>query len=256
MAFLRKISGTDIEVSALGLGTVKIGRDQGVKYPDSFIIPDDRAVSALLAQARELGLNLIDTAPAYGNSEERLGKLLKNRPDWVIATKVGEEFQAGQSSFDFSAEHTRASIERSLKRLNTDYLDLVLIHSDGNDEDILMHSDCVGMLKQCKDQGMIRAIGMSTKSLAGGVLAASLLDVVMITYNMEQRDQAVLDFASEHGKGVLVKKGLMSGHAGSIEDSMELLFRTKGIDSVIVGTINLGHLAQNVRLAREVTDAG
>ena len=69
MAFLRPLGDTGLTVSALGLGTVKIGRDQGVKYPTAFSIPDDDAVRNLLARARELGINLIDTAPAYGRSE-------------------------------------------------------------------------------------------------------------------------------------------------------------------------------------------
>jgi hypothetical protein len=76
----------------------------------------------------------------------------------------------------------------------------------------------------------------------------------MLTYNLEQRDQAVLDYALAHEKGVLVKKGLLSGHAGShagtIKDSMALLMQTQGIHSVIVGTINPEHLADNVRLAK------
>jgi hypothetical protein len=102
-------------VSPLGLGTVKLGRDQGVKYPNGFTIPGDEA-RLLLAQARELGINLIDTAPAYGRSEERLGPLLRGqRDEWVIVSKVGEEFDDGQSRFDFSAAHTRRSVERSLQ---------------------------------------------------------------------------------------------------------------------------------------------
>ena len=252
MAFLRQIPGTELKVSALGLGTVKFGRDQSVKYPEQFTIPDDGDVINLLALANSEGINLLDTAPAYGTSEERLGKLLRNRQDWVIVTKTGEEFKQGQSSFNFSASHTRFSIERSLKRLNTDYLDIVLIHSDGNDEDILNNSDCVATLKQCQQEGMIRAIGMSTKTNSGGVLAASMLDIVMITYNLEQQDQAVLDYARNNNKGVLVKKGLMSGHAGSIQDSMSLLFGSEGISSVIVGTINPDHLRENVKLAKAV----
>lgn len=253
MAFLRTLPGTDIAVSALGLGTVKIGRDHSVKYPAPFTIPDDDEVRNLLAHARELGINLLDTAPAYGNSEERLGRLLANRQDWVIATKTGEEFAGGVSSFDFSAAHTRASIERSLKRLNTDYLDIVLIHSDGNDEDILRNSGCVDALRDYQQRGLVRAIGMSTKTVAGGILAASLLDIVMITWNLEQRDEAVLAQARELGKGVLVKKGLMSGHAGPVEESMKLLFGTEGISAVIVGTINPRHLEENVRLAKTLT---
>ena len=127
----RPLGSTGLTVSPLGLGTVKLGRDQGVKYPNGFSIPDDAAARALLHQARELGINLLDTAPAYGISEERLGPLLRGqRQDWVIVSKVGEEFVNGASLFDFSPAHTRLSVERSLKRLETEHIELVLVHSD------------------------------------------------------------------------------------------------------------------------------
>ncbi|WP_256659976.1 aldo/keto reductase, partial [Pseudomonas sp. LS-2] len=67
----RPLGNLGIEVSPIGLGTVKLGRDQGVKYPNGFTIPDDNEAQMLLKQARDLGINLIDTAPAYGRSEER-----------------------------------------------------------------------------------------------------------------------------------------------------------------------------------------
>ena len=106
-AFHRPLGSTGLTVSPLGLGTVKLGRDQGVKYPTGFTIPGDEEARLLLAQARELGINLIDTAPAYGRSEERLGPLLRGqRDEWVIVSKVGEEFEEGLSHFDFSAAHT------------------------------------------------------------------------------------------------------------------------------------------------------
>ena len=114
----RPLGSTGLMVSPLGLGTVKLGRDQGVKYPNGFQIPDDDAARMLLKQAKGLGINLIDTAPAYGRSEERLGPLLRGqRQDWVIVSKVGEEFADGLSRHDFSAAHTRMSVERSLNVL-------------------------------------------------------------------------------------------------------------------------------------------
>ena len=134
----REIAKTGVRVSPVGLGTVKLGRDQGVKYPQGFTIPDDRKAARLLARARELGITLLDTAPAYGNSEQRLGQLLAGqRQHWLICSKVGEEFADGRSSFDFSPEHTRFSVERSLARLRTDVIDIVLVHSDGNDMAII-----------------------------------------------------------------------------------------------------------------------
>ncbi len=256
MSFVRPLGNTGMEISALGLGTVKFGRDQGVKYPHAFTIPDDNAIKNILSQSRELGINFIDTAPAYGSSEERIGLLLDRRDDWILSTKVGEEFINGESHFDFSAEHTRLSIERSLKHLKTDYIDIVLIHSDGQDEKILKESDCLETLKRFQQDGIIRAVGMSTKTIAGGKLAVDLSDVVMLTYNLEQQDQEVVDHAHELGKGVLVKKGLMSGHVNSsdegVRESMKLIFSQSAITSVIVGTINPAHLDTNVALAKKI----
>jgi aryl-alcohol dehydrogenase-like predicted oxidoreductase len=160
MNWLRPLGSTGLEVSAIGLGTVKLGRDRGVKYPAAFTIPDTRAARDLLAQARDLGINLIDTAPAYGDSELRLGELLRGqRNHWVLCSKVGEEFEGGRSLFDFSPRHTRGSVRRSLQRLETDVLDLVLVHSDGDDLRIIKECGTLETLQDLKREGLIRAFG-------------------------------------------------------------------------------------------------
>lgn len=250
----RPLGSTGLSVSPLGLGTVKLGRDQGVKYPNGFTIPDDDQARLLLAQARELGINLIDTAPAYGRSEERLGPLLRGQRDhWVIVSKVGEEFEEGQSHFDFSAAHTRFSIERSLKRLETEQIDLVLVHSDGNDLHILEHEEVYQTLEALKQEGKIGGFGLSGKTAAGGLKALERGDCAMVTYNLnEQAERTVIDYAAEHGKAILVKKALASGHVclspgvDPVRASFELLFGHPGVSSAIVGTINPVHLAHNV----------
>ena len=104
------LSGTDIEVSRLGLGTVKFGRNTGVKYPEGFELPSDKEIHALLDVALACGIQFLDTAPAYGISEERLGKVLTERsPDepWVIGTKAGEEYDGLESTYDFRGEWIR-----------------------------------------------------------------------------------------------------------------------------------------------------
>ena len=73
MLATRPFGATGLSVSPLGLGTVKFGRDKGLKHPGSFTIPTDSEARDLIALAADLGINLIDTAPAYGTSEERLG---------------------------------------------------------------------------------------------------------------------------------------------------------------------------------------
>lgn len=256
MSWMRELGRTGIQVSALGLGTVKLGRNEGVKYPSGFRLPDDREAAALLALARDQGINLVDTAPAYGTSEARLGALLRGqRQDWVICSKVGEEFEGGVSRHDFSPEHTRFSVERSLGRLGTDCIDLVLVHSDGNDLAIIEEMGTLQALAELKARGLIRAFGMSTKTVAGGQAAARQSDAVMLTYNLAQREEAaVLDTCEELGRGALIKKALASGHLGQAKDpvqaSMDLVFGHRGTTSAIIGTINPEHLVANVAAAR------
>ncbi|MGH8435537.1 MAG: aldo/keto reductase [Pseudomonas sp.] len=256
----RPLGNTGLRVSPLGLGTVKLGRDQGVKYPNGFSIPDDFTARKLLDLARELGINLIDTAPAYGNSEERLGPLLRGqREEWVIVSKVGEEFENGQSHFDFSAAHTRFSVERSLKRLHTEVIDLVLVHSDGNDLAILRDGGVYQTLAELKREGKIRGFGLSGKTVEGGLRALELGDCAMVTYNLNEQDQRpVLDYAASHGKGILLKKALASGHVclepgiDPVRASFELIFAHPAVTSAIVGTINPLHLSHNVQTAASV----
>mgnify|MGYP001820274849 FL=1 len=252
---LRPLGSAGIDVSPLGLGTVKIGRNEQVKYPRGFEIPGDSQVSELLALAWDLGINFIDTAPAYGTSEQRLGQLLPNREDWVIMTKVGEIFENGQSRFDFSAQYTRQSVERSLKTLKRDMVDIVLVHSNGNDMDIINDGAAFETLDRMKQQGLIRAYGMSTKTVAGGLWIVEHTDVVMATYNLETDEELpVLELAQQLNKGVVIKKGLQSGHAGNVEQAFRHVLTQPGVSSMIVGTINPVHLRSNVEICNHMTE--
>jgi len=262
-----RLGKTDIGISRLGLGTVKLGRNQSVKYPQAFDLPDDDTARKLLHCARDLGINLLDTAPAYGQSEERLGYLLRGeRKNWVICTKAGEEFNhnydgEGASNFDFSADSLRLSVERSLRRLRTDYLDIVLIHSDGNDSDLIHHHQVFHTLAKLKKEGWIRAFGMSTKTLEGGLMCATEADVVMATFDPEKDDDRLLmETWSGHTTGVLLKKIFNSGHLlkpetgnksvkAIIEEQMKVIFAQNAVNSAIIGTLNCQHLRDNVECA-------
>ena len=265
MIELRKVAGTQLSVSPIGFGTVKLGRNQGVKYPEQFKIPDDKEALKLLMLARDLGMNLLDTAPAYGNSEERLGALFSRnkglRDQWVICSKAGEEFTNGESSFDFSPEHIRFSVERTLKRLNTDVIDMMLVHSNGDDVDIIEQTGCLEVLAELKKEGKIIASGMSTKTVEGGILALQQSDIVMVTYNLnEQKEKPVLDYALGNGKGVLIKKALASGHvcldgADPVQEGMKLVFSHPAVSAAVVGTINPKHMRQNIEVYNEILAA-
>ena len=256
----RPLGSTGFDVSPLGLGPVKLGRDQGVKYPNGFTIPDDVQALALLNQARDLGINLLDTAPAYGISEERLGHLLQGqRDEWVIVSKVGEEFVAGASAYDFSAAHTRFSVDRSLQRLRTDHIELVLVHSNGDDVAILQEEEVYATLAALKQEGKIGGFGFSGKTSEGGILALEQGDCAMVTYNLNERDELpVLDYALQHNKGILIKKALASGHIclakgiDPIEASFAMIFQHPVAASAIVGTITPKHLQANVECVTKI----
>jgi len=257
----RPFGSTGLSVSPIGLGTVKLGRDRGLKLAGSFIIPDDAAARSLIDLAADLGINLIDTAPAYGTSEERLGTLLAGQRDrWVICTKVGEEFDAATatSRFDFTPEHVRFSVERSLKRLRTDLIDIVLVHSDGNDLGIIDRLGTLDALNVLKAEGKIGVTGMSTKTLPGGLRALEKSDCAMVTYNLASSEEgAVIDRARALGKGILIKKPLASGHAATASGdpvlaSFRHILSRDGVGAMVVGTIDPAHLKANVEACARV----
>ncbi len=257
----RALGSTGLNVSVLGLGTVKFGRNQKIKYP-TFELPTDEAICQLLDDAQQLGINLLDTAPAYGLAEDRLGRLLgTRRNEFIIVTKTGEEFANGDSTYDFSAEHTRLSVERSLKRLRTNRLDCVLVHCPRNDFETLSNSPVLDVLQQLKDRGDIRSFGASTNSAEGALLALHAADVVMVAYSADYTQQeSVIRRAAELGKGVLIKKGLGSGTLTSgggaprtLEENLRPIFTLEGVSSLIIGTINRHHLLENVRTVNVLT---
>lgn len=235
-------------VSLLGLGTVKFGRNTGVKYPEAFELPSDREILDLLALARDLGINLLDTAPAYGSSMERLGRLLPGVPqDWLIVCKVGETYVNGQSLFDFSHAGTLRSVESSLRILGRETIDLMLIHSNGEDERILREEGVVDALLELQQRGLVRATGLSGKTVEGGLLALERLDTAMVTCHPGYLDERpVLERAAELGRGVLIKKALASGHVSDPTAALGEVAALPGVASIILGTLNPRHLRDNV----------
>lgn len=260
---LRPLGNTGILVAPIGLGTVKLGRSAGLKYAAPVRIPDDDEALALLRAAAELGVNLIDTAPAYGVAEERLGRLwpqVAPRQAWVLSTKVGEAFDEqadggrGASSYDFSPAAITASVERSLARLRTQTLDIVLLHFSGGVADqaeILRRGEVLGELRALQRRGLVRVVGASTAGLEAGLVAIDGgAEVVMITLNLEDRAEVpVAQLASARGVGVLVKKPLASGRLGPAPapaEALRTVLDTPGVTCAVVGTTNPAHLRELV----------
>ena len=247
----RPLGNTGIEVSPLGLGTVKFGRNAGVGYPHPYELPSDGHIADLLTATQRQGVNLLDTAPAYGTSEARIGEAIEgHRHDWILCTKAGEEFDGVVSHYDFSEDAILKSVEGSLARLRTDNVDILLLHSDGRAVNEIESAGAFRALIRLKRAGVVRAVGFSGKAAADAETAMSRCDVLMCTINATCRDEAgVARKAAHHGVGVLVKKPLargFEGDAGTVAETACL----DGVTSVVVGTLSLAHLAANAAAVR------
>ena len=150
----RKLGRQGLEVSAIGLGCMGMSQSYGV--------PDDRESIATLHRALELGVTLFDTAEAYGpfTNEELLGRALEGRRDQVVlATKFGFRFEGGQiTGTDSRPEHIREVTEASLRRLNTDRIDLLYQHRV---DPAVPIEDVVGAMAALVREGKVRFLGLS-----------------------------------------------------------------------------------------------
>lgn len=252
----RSLGRTGLSVSRIGFGAFKIGRNQKVKYPRGYNLPDDGEVARLLNGVLDAGINLIDTAPAYGTSEQRIGRAIGHRrEEFVLCSKVGETFAldpardpAGEpvSQYHFSAAAIRRSVEKSLRRLRTDRLDLLLLHSDGRDLYLQRQTAAVESLLRLKEAGLVRYIGLSGKTAAGHTAALDWADVVMVEYHLGRRsEEVVISEAAAAGVGVLVKKGLAAGHLPP-EPAIRFVLSNENVSSMVIGGLNLEHIQRNV----------
>lgn len=217
----RRLGRTGLEVSEIGFGALEIGRPWGLPIEGDFTIPSERDVQALLDRALSLGINFIDTAPAYMLSEERLGKLLRDRrQEFYLATKCGEYFDGYDSRYDFSAAGTVRFIEASLERLRVSYLDLVQIHCGPDEVETIRRGEALEGMLRARQQGKVRWIGVSCQAEgARAALSTNAYDVLQLPYSLLDRSieqseaggESVLSRAARLNTGVIVREPLARG---------------------------------------------
>lgn len=251
----RDFGSTGIKVSELGYGCVKLGRNTQVKYPTGYDLPDDEYVEKLLNHLQKLGVNLLDTSPAYGVAEAMLGKHMKNRADWVIATKAGEVFDGTSSRYYFTPDFLKKSVERSLTKLRTDYLDIFMLHLNYTDElQVLRDDKVLRVMDDLKSEGIVKATGASIYTVKGGELALEYLDGAMVTSNPNHTgEDEVIKLAEELNKGILIKKCLGSGNLADFgETPLHKCFghvlNQKGVSSVPIASLTLENIAENAEI--------
>jgi aryl-alcohol dehydrogenase-like predicted oxidoreductase len=186
----RSLGKTGIEVSEIGFGTWGIGGlSEGAT---SYGKTDDRVSKESLRLAYSKGINFFDTSNVYGDghSEELLGEVFqKNRKEIILASKFG--FLKHDVPQDFSKKSIQNSLEGTLRRLRTDYLDLYQIHSPKIG--VLEKTDVIETLLYLKSQGKLRAYGISAKSPSDAKVAIEKYGFDAIQVNFNLTDQRVLE---------------------------------------------------------------
>jgi aryl-alcohol dehydrogenase-like predicted oxidoreductase len=208
----RRLGRTNLRVSVIGVGTWQFGGEWGKNFSQD-------EVTAMLARAAELGINLIDTAECYGDhlSESLIGAAIAGRREqWVIATKFGHKFHGYMNRTEpRTPADVRVQLEDSLRALRTDYIDVYQYHSMRNSE-----FDDAGlreMLQKAKQAGKIRHIGSSISPndnahQTDGATAADV-ETIQVIYNRLDRkpEERVFPSCQRQDLGVLARVPLASG---------------------------------------------
>jgi len=276
-----------MDVTFIGFGALEIGRDWGLGDADEKRRPDDAAAGEVLHAVLDLGINLVDTASAYHRSEERIGNTIAGRRgEYVLASKCGEHSDEPRTFYDFSYAGISASIDRSLRLLQTDVIDLMQIHFGPDPEGVLDRGETVAAMKDAQQAGKVRFLGASIDgALATRCIESGDFDVMQLGYSLvAQGNTDNIQLAKSKGIGVLIRSGLAAGaltarviphlndevrHIDKVRKLLDLvggdgdaltslalnfLYENDGISSVLVGSKRVAHVKANLDLLERPVD--
>ena len=275
----RSFGKTGLQVSVLGFGGAPVG----------FLETEQNEVAEILNSLLDQGVNLIDTAAGYDGSEEMIGRTIGHRRDeYILVSKCGRASDdlAGEA---WSATVIENTVERALRRLRTDHLDVMLLHSC--DLETLKKGEAVAALVKAREAGKIRFLGYAGDNEAA-VHAAGLDDVAVIETSINICDQANIDnllplcqrnnvgviskrsIANAAWKGAAQQRGMYVNYAATYAQRLEQMAITpedlgfsgdaaqlwpeialrftlaqQGLSTAIVGTTKASHVATNLAAA-------
>ncbi len=204
---------TGLDVSRIGLGGYPFSGVNRARGWDPYSPEGQRTVIDTIHRALDLGINYIDTAPSYGegHSERLIGEVMRTRrEECVLATKVGWQ--------GLDKKAVKASVRKSMGRLQTDHLDVVQFHGgmyNPNDYQHIVEGGPLEALRELRESGAVRFIGLTAEEpwTARPFLASGEFQVVQLAYNLIYQSAALhaLDDARERGAGVVTMRTMTSG---------------------------------------------
>jgi aryl-alcohol dehydrogenase-like predicted oxidoreductase len=282
----RALGRTGHDATVLGYGAMELrGAPRGP-------VIEDKVAERVLNAVLDAGINLIDTSVDYGRSEGLIGRYVSHRRDeYFLASKCGCPVNpppdlSAPSPHDYGLVNVRANVERSLRQLRTDRLDLVQVHTSPSRAQ-LEADQTIETLQSLRDEGMVRFLGMS------GILpdlpdhiAMGVFDVFQIPYSAVQREhEELITAAARSGAGILIRGGAargapsqdkqwregprtqaagvgkrrwelsgvdeLLGGMSPIEFTLRFTLSHPDLSSTIVGTANIDHLRANVAIAEK-----
>lgn len=280
----RTLGRTGLEVTTLGYGAMELRNAQPGRETT------EEQAEKILNAVLDAGINFIDTSIDYGMSEERIGKYISHRrSEYYLASKCGCPLEVAPGAprpapHSFTKENIIAGVEQSLRRMKTDYLDLVQFHQSPSKE-VLDANGSLEALQQLKDQGKIRFIASSsTLPNIAEHITMGVFDAFQIPYSALQRQhEDIISASAAAGSGTIIRGGAARGAAGKnwsvgpigvAMDTAESMWEKAALDDLldgasrqefilrftlthpdlhttIVGTSNPEHLAANLAAAEK-----
>ncbi len=266
----RTLGKTGMVVTTLGFGGAEIGFENAAY----------ETVERLLHSALDAGLNLIDTAECYKESEEMIGRAVSGqRDDYLLFTKTGHS----DDNDHWNPKKMTEGIDRSLQRLRTDRVDLIQLHSCS--EELLRKGEVIQVLERAREAGKTRFIGYSGDSSAARyAVECGAFDTLQTSVSIADQESIALSvpLARERGMGVIAKRPianaawktgakpaspyhhtywerlehlqydfLKSGAESAIATALRFTLSVPGVDTAIVGTKNPERWKQNATLANQ-----
>ena len=273
---MTNLGNTGLSVSLLGIGLAEIGR---YEISEVGIAEAGRVLNAAL----DGGINFLDTAACYGTTEDLIGRTVAHRrDDYILATKCGHVTD-GYAGQPWTAQTIKDSIDRSLVRMRTDYLDIVQLHSC--DVAVMKRSEVIQALLDAKEAGKTRFLGYSgDNDDARWAIESGLFDTLQTSLNLvdQQARTRLFPLAVARGMGIIVKRPIANGAWGAERSpsayaaeyfqraevmarmgpvlgapddrillALGFVFAHPEVDTAIVGTHNFSHMLANIELVEK-----